>query len=191
VAPAFFYSGLRGSRGAGPRARGAKKVKPIPEIDRELEARIEAMGFELVEVEWRGSRGRPRLRVRVDRPDSTPGHGVTVDDCARVSRALERWLDEHPDLPDRYVLEVSSPGVERPLVRRRDFVRFAGREVDVRGQGSPEQGFSGHARGVLLGVEDEGEGYRVVIEAPDGSSMRVPRDAIERAKLVFRWDEAD
>lgn len=166
-------------------------MKPIPEIDGELDARVEAEGVELVDVEWGGSRGKPKLRVRIDFPDSTPGRGVTVDDCARISRELEKWLDQHPALPERYVLEVSSPGVERPLVRRKDFVRFAGHEVDIRGGGGESHGFSGRVQGMLCGIEEEGDGYRVVIETSDASRIRVPRDEILQAKLVFRWNEED
>ena len=85
-------------------------------LERELETRIEALGYELVDLETAGSKTRPLLRLRIDRPGSEPGKGVTVDDCTRVSRALQQYLDEQQDLGDRYVLEVSSPGIERPLV---------------------------------------------------------------------------
>src|SRR5690606_39553856 len=88
-------------------------------LERELEARLESLGFELVELERAGSRTRPVLRLRID--VAAGDHGVTLDDCARVSRALEPYLDTVEGLPERYVLEVSSPGVERPLVRARDF----------------------------------------------------------------------
>ena len=102
-------------------------------LTQEIERRIEELGFELVDLERVGSRARPILRAYIDRPDSRPGEpGVSLDDCARVSRALEPFLDEREDLSDRYVLEVSSPGVERPLVRRRDWERFAGSEVRVK-----------------------------------------------------------
>ena len=79
-----------------------------------------------------GSKSRPILRIRVDVPGSEPGAGVSVDDCARVSRAVEEYLDEASDVAERYVLEVSSPGVERPLVRAADFSRFAGQEIRSR-----------------------------------------------------------
>ncbi len=155
-----------------------------------VEARAEALGFEVVEVEWGGTARRPVLRVRVDRPDSVPGRGVTVDDCARVSRVLEAWLDEEPALPTRYVLEVSSPGVERPLSRKRDFLRFSGRDVVVRGRpGARGSGFSGRLSGVLEGIEEEGDGYRVVIRTGDASRVTVPRAEIARANLVFDWIE--
>jgi ribosome maturation factor RimP len=158
-----------------------------PEIGREIEARVEEMGFELVELEWGGRRDRPIVRARIDIPDSEPGHGVTVDDCAKVSRRLEAWLDGHSGVPERYVLEVSSPGVERPLVKRRDFVRFTGSEVELKGEG--EAGLRGRVRGVLRGVEDRDSGYDVVIDEGGATVRRVPREQIARAKLVFRWNE--
>ncbi|MDX1494735.1 MAG: ribosome maturation factor RimP, partial [Longimicrobiales bacterium] len=100
-----------------------------------MERRIEELGYELVEIRWGGSGKRPMLKVRIDRPDSVRGEGVTVDECAEVSRALEPWLDEHEGLSERYVLEVSSPGVNRPLVRARDFQRFRGEHVAVMSRG--------------------------------------------------------
>jgi ribosome maturation factor RimP len=164
------------------------EARTDPEIEREIERRIEEMGFELVELEWVGRKDRPIVKARIDLPDSEPGRGVTVDDCAKVSRRLEAWLDEHSGVPERYVLEVSSPGVERPLVRRRDFVRFAGREAELKGDGDGP-GFKGRVRGVLRGVEDRGSSYDVVIEEAGVGARRVPRHEIARAKLVFRWNE--
>jgi ribosome maturation factor RimP len=172
--------------------RRKKLTKPIPEIDRELEARIEALSMELVDVEWGGSGRRPVLRIRVDFPDSEPGRGVTVHDCARVSRELEPWLDGHDALPERYVLEVSSPGVERPLKRRRDFERFAGQEVVIRGHGPLGGTGSNRIQGVLEGVEVEGgagEEFAVSVRTKEGDTVRVVRDEISRANLVFRWEE--
>jgi ribosome maturation factor RimP len=74
----------------------------------ELEQRLEALGYEMVELEQVGQKRRPILRLKIDRPDSTPGAGVTVEDCRIVSRALESYLDERPGMAEAYVLEVSS-----------------------------------------------------------------------------------
>jgi len=165
-------------------------LKPIDQVEQGLDARVEALGYEVVEVEWGGTERRPIMRLRVDRPDSGPGMGVTVGDCARVSRALESWLDEHPALPEKYVLEVSSPGVERPLVRERDFRRFVGAVVRLKTSGT---GLPGRLQGTLTAVETmEGDpGYRVVIRHPDGSEVGIPRDRIKRAQLVFQWGEEE
>ena len=180
MAPAFLFGMVKVFEGA--------RMRPIPEIERELEARVEALGFELVDVRWGGSSRRPALRLRIDREDSTPGHGVTVDECAKVSRGLESWLDEVAQLPERYVLEVSSPGVDRPLVRDRDFLRFRGEKVVLKGHDV----LAGRARrleGELLGVEEDvGDGAQVVVlRLPDGDEVRVPRADIAGANLVFTW----
>lgn len=161
-------------------------------LEAALEARIDELGFELVRLERAGSRARPILRLAIDRPDSVPGEtGVSLDDCTRVSRALEPWLDSLEGLSSSYVLEVSSPGVERPLVRARDFERFAGREVAVQGKAT----LAGRARrleGVLLGLkhtEEDGEGgERVVLRLPDGDEVEIPRAEITDAHLIYRWD---
>lgn len=159
----------------------------MPEVEAELERRIEAMGLELVECSWGGSSRRPILRVRVDRPDSVPGKGVTVDDCARVSRALEPWLDALEALPERYVLEVSSPGVERPLSRPRDWERFAGEEVSVKVR-APVSGRGGRIRGVLLGWQEGPEGPEVRLRLKEGEELSIPRGEITEAHLIHRWE---
>lgn len=157
-------------------------------LEEALEQRTETLGFELVELERAGTKSRPVLRVRVDRPDSEPGQGISVDDCARVSRALEEYLDALPTLSGRYVLEVSSPGVERPLVRSRDYQRFRGHEVAIKGYG-PLADRGRRLQGELLGLEDGPEGEMVRLRLEDGEEVSVPRDSIARAHLVFRWNE--
>ncbi|HEV2146775.1 MAG TPA: ribosome maturation factor RimP [Longimicrobiaceae bacterium] len=160
---------------------------PEDTLPAELERRIEEMGFELVELERAGSRARPILRARIDRPDSRPGEpGVSLDDCTAVSRALEPYLDEREDLSERYVLEVSSPGVERPLVRRRDWERFAGAEVRLRGK-EPLAGRARKLEGVLLGLSGAVDGERVRLRLEDGEEVEVPLAEVSGANLVFRW----
>jgi ribosome maturation factor RimP len=158
------------------------------ELEQEIERRVEALGYELVELERAGSKGRPILRVRIDRPGSTRGEGVTVDDCARVSRALEEWLDTDETVSDRYVLEVSSPGIERPLVRARDFERFIGREVAIKTHQKLSSG-SKRVEGELIGFDAPGGEERVRLRLPDGSTIDSPRSNVARAHLVFRWED--
>ena len=162
-------------------------MKPVPGMEHELEERVEALGFELVDVQWAGSRSRPIIRVYMDRPDTVPGQGgVDVDECATVSRALEPWLDEHPDVPARYVLEVSSPGVDRPLRKDRDYRRYAGEQVAIRGHDILAER-ARRLEGELLGLdEEEGEGA-VLLRLPDGDEVRIPRGEIAGANLVFTW----
>ncbi len=157
-------------------------------LEQALEQRVEELGFELVELERAGSRTRPVLRLRVDRPDSEPGHGITIDECAEVSRAIGPLLDERLGGGASYVLEVSSPGIERPLTRSRDFRRFAGREVALKGYG-PLAGRGRRLEGELLGLTRSGEEERIRLRLADGDEVEVPRSDVARAQLVFRWDD--
>ena len=165
-------------------------MRVVPDIERELAERIESLGFELVEVKWGGSGQRPQLKLRIDRPGSGPGTGVTVDECASVSRALEPWLDAHEALPERYVLEVSSPGVERPLVKGRDFERFRGARVAVVGT-ALLAGLSTRLEGELLGLEGAGsdaESVRLRLAGKEGDrEVSIPRSEIRKANLLFEW----
>jgi ribosome maturation factor RimP len=164
---------------------------PLPDLVAEVESRLERMGFELVEAGWVGSPRRPILRIRMDLPDSVPGEGgVSIDQCADVSRALEPWLDAHPEVPERYVLEVSSPGVERPLTRPRDWERFKGNPALVKGRDFPG-GRGNRLEGKILGLEQgEGEsgGASVLLLLDDGETIRIPLDRIQKAHLIYRWD---
>lgn len=153
-----------------------------------IEACVERLGFELVELERTGSRARPILRVRIDRPDSTPGHGVTIEDCGRVSRELEAFLDAEAAVEPRYLLEVSSPGVERPLVRPADYRRFAGKAVAVAGH-DILAGRSRRLEGVLLGITGTDGDGQVILRLEDGSEVEIPQREIARAHLVFRWPD--
>ena len=148
----------------------------------DLRKRVEALGFELADLQRRGAGSRVRLQVRIDRPDAAPGRGITIDDCAQVSRALEAWLDTEDALGPRYVLEVSSPGIERPLRWRQHWERFRGHEVSVRIEGR------GRTRARILGVQDDDV---VNLEFPDGTSEPVRLDVIRDAKLVVDWDAVE
>ena len=150
----------------------------------EMAQRVEELGYEMVELEQAGSRARPILRLSIDRPDSKPGEpAVSLDDCSRVSRALEPWLDQHEGLSDRYVIEVSSPGVERPLNKPRDWDRFAGAEVAVRTR-QPLEGRGRKVQGTLIGLRDN---ERVALQV-EGDEVEIPLGEIERGNLVFRWE---
>jgi len=109
-----------------------------------------------------------------------------VEDCARVSRALEHWLDGAPTMPERYVLEVSSPGVERPLRRPGDFERFRGKRVAVKGP-APLAGRATRLEGELLGLAGGTGEERVRLRLPGGDEVEIPRSQITGAHLVFKW----
>lgn len=161
-----------------------------PKIRREAEDRLLNLGIDLVSMDWAGSRKRPVIRVRIER--SPMGDGlvgnppVTVDDCALVSRELEGWLDEHDEIPERYVLEVSSPGVERPLTRTRDWERFAGEPVAVVGYEVLAER-SSRLEAELLGLDSEPE-PTVRLRLGDGAEVGVPLTEIKGAHLLFKWE---
>ena len=158
----------------------------VNKMERGFETVVTRLGFELVAVDRGGGRRRPLLRLRVDRPGGIPGKSeLTVEDCAVISREVREWLDETGEAGESYILEVSSPGVERPLVRQSDYERFAGFAVRLRGFG-PLAGGERQVEGILRGVTEEGDGGPVVVlEAEDGE-LRVPLTGIARANLVYR-----
>ena len=153
-------------------------------LSRELEEFLSGIGFELVALERGGGRRRPLLRLRVDRPEGRPGHSsVTLDDCAAVSRAVTRFLEERGEGEDEWILEVSSPGIDRPLTKATDYGRFAGQRVRLRGYG-PLVGRSRQVVGVLVGFEADADGDGDVIVDVDGERVSVQLSAISRATLV-------
>ena len=162
-------------------------MRAVAGVEDVLEDRLQELGFELVDVQWGGSGRRPVLRVRIDRIEAAPEQGVTVADCAKVSRALEPWLDEHEQLSERYVLEVSSPGVDRPMTKPRHYDRFRGKRVAIKGH-EELAGRSNRLEGELLGLEDmDGTPDAVRIRLADGDEVVIPRSQIKDARLVFTW----
>ena len=162
-------------------------MRPIAEIEGGLENQVADLGFEFVDLDWAGSSVRPVLRLRVDKCDSVPGRGVTVEDCAQISRELEPWLDSHESLSERYVLEVSSPGVDRPLTRTGDFSRFRGEQVALHGH-ETLAGRDKRLQGELLGVDESSvEVTTVRLRLLDGDEIAVPKSEIRKAHLVFKW----
>ncbi|MGH7508556.1 MAG: ribosome maturation factor RimP [Gemmatimonadales bacterium] len=141
---------------------------------------ITGLGFELVDLRRTGTLERPILQVRVDRPDSRPGQGVTADDCAAISRSLESFLESRAMVGPRYVLEVSSPGLERPLRWPEHWRRFVGRHAWVRG--GP---LVGRNRAQILSVPDD---EHVVLRLEDGSEVTVALAAVRDAALAVDWE---
>jgi ribosome maturation factor RimP len=146
--------------------------------------RLEALGFDLADLRIGGTPSRPHVQVRIDWLPQDPllAGGVTVDDCARASRALEAWLDGGEDgatrgpgpLGARYLLEVSSPGLDRPLKWPRHWARFVGRDVSARLPGL------GRVRARLLAMPDAA----TVRLQPEGQEPReVPLRDIREARL--------
>jgi ribosome maturation factor RimP len=137
---------------------------------------VEALGFELVDVELAGGGRSPTLRVYIDSP-----HGITVDNCADVSRQLSAIFDVEDPLPGSYSLEVSSPGLDRPLVKPEDFRKRIGETVKLKLRRPDETGRRNFT-GSLLEATDNG----VVLEV-DNERFALPYAAIERARLVPKF----
>src|SRR4051812_21291163 len=147
-------------------------------------AEIKPLGLELFELKIGGSRGRPVLDVRVERED---GEKVTVENCATASRAIEAELDAQNFGGQKYVLEVSSPGVERPLRNAKDWKRFVGRNAVVTANvpGDPAGRRTDEVE--IAGVEGD-EGQEVVtVKNERGVERRFPLTAVEKARLAFNW----
>lgn len=159
----------------------------MSELTSALEELVDRLGFELVTLDRGGGHRRPVLRLKIDRPYGEPGQSeVTVDDCTRVAREIQSFLEDREDVPGDYTLEVSSPGVERPLVRPRDYRRFAGRQVRLKGYG-PLAGEAKLLEGRLLGLTGPDEGS-VAVEVGDGR-VEVPLSSIASANLVYDWEQ--
>ena len=138
-----------------------------------LEPAIEALGYQLVGVEYRsGGPGGAQLRVYIDSEE-----GITVDDCERVSYQVSGLLDVNDPIAGHYTLEVSSPGLDRLLFRREDYERFAGNLVKLR-LAVPQEGRRKY-QGRLLRLD----GGNVVVEQ-DGEEVTLALDQIEQARLV-------
>ena len=135
---------------------------------------IEQNQFELVDVEYVKEGGTWYLRAYIDKPG-----GITVDDCEVVSRALSDLLDKHDFIEDAYVLEVSSPGLGRPLKKEKDFARSIGEEVDVRTFRaiSHQKEFTG----ILRDYDKE----KIVLEMEDQELLEIARADIELIRLSF------
>ena len=151
------------------------------DLQRALTERVAALGFEVVECRVGGARRRPLIQLRIDRAEAGAGR-ITVDECAEVSRALEPWLDAEGVGEGRYVLEVSSPGLERPLRRADEWRRFLGHGVEVL-----VPGLNGRFRVRALAVDEGPDGPSVELEFPGGVRRTLKLAEIKEARLVFEW----
>lgn len=141
---------------------------------------IEGMGFELVRVRLMGGK-HATLQIMAERP----GGGIEVDDCAKISNAVSAVLDVEDPLEDAYTLEVSSPGIDRPLTRLKDFAAFEGYEAKL----ETDELIDGRKRfkGVLAGVEAD----EVLINIENGAetvTVGLEFDWLSDAKLVLTDD---
>lgn len=138
-----------------------------------VEPVLEGLGYELVRISLAGG-NRPTLQVMAERADG----GMGVDDCARISRELSAVLDVEDPIASQYVLEISSPGIDRPLTREKDFERFRGFEakIETRAPRDGRRRFKGRLGGVKEG--------QIILELDD-QSLAFSFDDIQKAKLVL------
>ena len=158
-------------------------VEPLEHI-RTIAARVAASrGLEIWDIQSRREAVGHVVRVVIDRPGpaATPEESVSIEDCAEVNREMSTILDVEDPLPFAYTLEVSSPGLDRPLRDARDYQRFSGRlaKVVVKEAVDNQKAFEGHLRGV--------EGDDVLLETPNGRTHRLPLRLITRGRLEVEF----
>ncbi|MEO7358731.1 MAG: ribosome maturation factor RimP [Gemmatimonadaceae bacterium] len=141
---------------------------------------LDSLGFDLVELRRGGSRARPVWEVRIDRRDGTK---VSIEDCTRASRALEARLESAALVGEQYVLEVSSPGADRPLKSVADWKRFVGRHATV-----TSAALAGGKQEVeILALEGEVGAEVAVLRDAKGAEVQVPLANVTQARLAFHW----
>jgi ribosome maturation factor RimP len=143
---------------------------------------LDGLGFDLVELRRGGSRARPVLEIRIDRRDGTK---VTIDDCATVSRALEARLEAEALVAEQYVLEVSSPGADRPLRHAADWRRFIGRRATV----TCGLLAGGKQEVEILAVDGEEGAEVALVRDTKGREVQVPLREVTQARLAFHWKQ--
>ncbi len=148
----------------------------LKEIERLIEPVLAEMGIELVDMEYRSGQGRRVLSIYADRPT-----GINLDDCAMVSREIGNLLDVKDLLQHHYVLEVSSPGLNRPLKREKDFLRAIGQKIKVK-TAVPLKGRKNFS-GVLQSFENGTLQLKL-----DDTVVRISKESVNKANLVFDFE---
>lgn len=148
------------------------------QLQRLIEPTIDELGFSVVRVQLSG-KNELLMQVMVEHKDGT---GMTVEDCAVISRAISALLEVEDPIKSAYTLEVSSPGIDRPLVKLGDFERFQGRQAKIETHGV--QDGRKRFKGRLLGVE--GENIKILV---DGREFILAHPDIRRAKLLLTDDQ--
>lgn len=179
--PTFFYTGIARqdlSPLGGMDVIGIRRgMDQTAEIEHLIAPSVAAAGYDIVRVQFMGDNGRT-LQVMAERKDRRP---LKVGDCADISRLISAVLDVEDAVPESYVLEVSSPGIDRPLVRIEDYARFAGFEAKVE-TSRPVDGrrrFRGRLKGVAAGS---------IVITQDGADAEIPFAEIRRGALVLTDD---
>ena len=168
-------------------------MRDVAERVRSLASRVaESYGLDIFDVQYRREGPGLVLRIQIDRPwngrpGATADESVSVEDCARVSRDLSAVLDVEDIVPTAYTLEVSSPGLDRPLRHAADYGRFAGRQAKLvmRDAVDGQMFFKGRLGGIEKDTDRGGD--LVVIVGEDGRRHRVPIGVITRANLEVEF----
>jgi len=148
----------------------------LADLSAEIESRAKALGLVVVRVAMLGGTSDPTLQVMAERPDTRQ---LTLDDCATFSRALSEWLDAEDPIEGAYRLEVSSPGIDRPLTRLADYDDWAGHEARIRLLETYKS--RKQFEGVLLGLD----GDNVKLNAVNVGEVSIPFAVIRTAKLLL------
>lgn len=149
-------------------------MDPAARIAALIEPAAADLGYRLVRVTFGGG-ARPRLQVMAERADGT----MTIEDCETLSREVSAVLDVADPIRGDYVLEVSSPGLDRPLIRAEDFARYAGHEAKITARApiNGQRRFTGRLDGI------DGDGVIAIVTAQ--GTVRIPFVSVEKAKLVL------
>lgn len=158
-------------------ARTERGQRVTHALEQQLEPVLQDLGYGLVRLQVSGSK-RPVLQVMLERQDGAP---ITVDDCAAASRALSPVLDVIDPMAGAFRLEVSSPGIDRPLIKPQDFTRFTGREITLETRLPVDN--RRRFRGTLTDYRDENVWIHV-----DDHDISIPYANIMKAKLVMTED---
>ena len=142
-----------------------------------VEPVIESEDMELVDVECLNMKSRWLVRIYMDKEE-----GVTLDDCSEISSQVGDLLDIHEVLPTSYILEVSSPGLNRPIARERDFIKFRGHNIKVKVKDSTDG--KKIFRGELVDFFDE-DGEKILVVDAEGKTYRIPRETVVKANIEY------
>ncbi len=149
----------------------------LKKIEQLIEPVLEEMGIELVDMEYLSGQGKGVLRIYADRPA-----GISLDDCAMVSREIGHLLDVKDLLPHHYVLEVSSPGLDRPLKKEKDFLMAVGKKIKVK-TAVPLKG-----RRNFSGLLQSFESGMLQLKLDD-TVVEIPEDSVNKANLVYDFED--
>ncbi len=149
-----------------------KAINKLEKIGLEI---VDERNFELVDVEFVKEAGQWYLRYYIDKPG-----GITIDDCQNVSEAISQRLDILDPIPYSYILEVSSPGLERPLKKDKDFLRHIGANVQVK----TFEDIDGQKvfEGILKSFSDN------ILTVSSDKEIKIPREKISSARLKIKWN---